>query len=78
MLIIWVVKEFWRRYKLGVLVAAVGTFGIAALWATGLLWQFETWCRTTLPLGRLNPIVYFSLLVGIGMFLDAHRNRSHR
>jgi len=78
MLFCLVAKEFWRRYKLGVLVAAVGTIAIAALWATGVLWHFETWCRAALPIGRLNPIVLFSFLIGAGMACDACTPRRRR
>ena len=75
MLFCLVVKEFWRRYKLGVLVWTLGAIGIAALWVTGLLWHFENECRFRLRPVRANPIVLCSLLIGGGMAVDARRPR---
>ena len=69
-----VVKEFWRRYKLGVTVTAFGIIGFTLLSVSGLVWEFEYWFRAQLPANRLNPIILFSFLIAIGMATDAKRN----
>ena len=73
-----VVREFWKRYKPGVLVTAFGIIAFTILSAFGLVWEFEHWCRAQLPSGRLDSIVLFSLLIAIGMMADAQRAQRRR
>ena len=72
-----VVKEFWRRYKLGTLIAITGVTALILLWLTGWLWAFENWIRSRISVGRQNPIVVCALLLAMSPLLK-QRKTPHR
>lgn len=72
-----VVQELWKRYKIGVCVAVFGILLLVTLHATGWIWTIDTWAKEQLHItGQINPIVLFSLLIGIGMIIDVNKRRS--
>ena len=69
-----VAQEFWRRHKLKVICFGLWIVLMSVMYATGWIWDIENWARPRI--GNMNPIVLFSLLIAIGMTVDAHRRRS--
>ena len=73
-----VVQEFWRRHKPVVTTALFTIAVLVLLHVTGLIWTLETWARSQLNIARMNPIVLFTLLIGIGLTIDHARNNTRQ
>ena len=74
-----VIREMWRRYKLGILCTLTGILGLAILQLLGLVWELEHWLRNSLGMNkRTNLLVLFPILIAIGMLIDDHQTNTEQ